>query len=63
MGAIPQLKTGIGWTKSGRLLLFEIANGTDYLKLRLTIGPGQQNIREALFNMARENPALYRGTK
>jgi hypothetical protein len=49
---LPTLKSGSGWTPSGRILLFEFQNEPESLKLKLIIGPGPRGVREKLFNMA-----------
>lgn len=46
------LNSGTGWTRSGRILLFEFVNTADYLKLYLWIGPGPEHIRQKLLDMA-----------
>jgi hypothetical protein len=53
---LPGLRQGSGWTKSGRLLLYEFANTTDYLRLKLTIGPGNEETRQRLFSLASSPP-------
>lgn len=51
---------GEGWSKQiKRLLLFEIENRRNKYTLKLIIGPGNQAIREALYNKAKENIQLY----
>lgn len=57
---VPVLLKGHGWTDSGRILLFEIANHPNRLKLNLLIGPGPEETRQKLFNMALENRPLFR---
>lgn len=59
---VPALKSGGGWTSSGRILLFEFNNSPDSLKLRLYIGPGPVEVRQKLFDMARANQPLFRLT-
>lgn len=54
------LKVGEGWTSTGRILLFEFQNRTDSLKLKLYIGPGNREVREALFQMAQNNRQIFR---
>jgi hypothetical protein len=49
---IPFLQGGQGWTRSGRILLFEIYNGANVLKLNLSIGPGPTENRQSLMDMA-----------
>ena len=41
-------KVGEGWTKSKRILMFEIDIYNDRVNLRLYIGPGDNDYREAL---------------
>lgn len=61
---IPQLKSGSGWTPSGRMLLFEFENLSGALTLRLQIGPGPDEIRQKLFDMARTHqPPLKAASK
>jgi hypothetical protein len=48
----PRLKSGQGWTPSGRMLLFEFQNFQDSLNLKLIIGPGPQDIRQKLLEIA-----------
>lgn len=52
-------KKGEGWTKTKRILLFEFKNLKTDVKLHLYIGPGEQNIKEKLHNIAKENPRLF----
>jgi hypothetical protein len=49
---LPTLNSGAGWTRSGRILLFEFNNTADSLKLYLWIGPGPEQIRQKLLDMA-----------
>jgi hypothetical protein len=61
---IPQLKSGSGWTSSGRMLLFEFENLTGVLTLRLHIGPGPDETRQKLLDIARTNqPPLKAASK
>jgi PD-(D/E)XK nuclease superfamily len=53
---VPRLLEGKGWTSSGQILIFEFKNGTNSLKLGLMIGPGPQETREKLFEMASQPP-------
>lgn len=52
-------KLGNGWTKTRRVLLFEIKNKKEGLFLYLIIGPGEDNIREKYYNLAKDNRDLY----
>jgi hypothetical protein len=56
----PKLKLGQGWTKSGRILLFEFDNREHSLKLKLQLGPGPQEIREKIFQFACENQPHFK---
>jgi len=49
---VERLREGKGWTRSGRILLFQFANTVDSLKLSLSIGPGPAETRQKLFDMA-----------
>lgn len=46
------LRSGKGWTRSGRLLLFEFHYRGNDLRLKLTIGPGPREIRQRLLTLA-----------
>lgn len=48
----PDLKNGSGWTSSGRILLFEFENQKNQLRLCLRIGPGREETRKKLLDMA-----------
>ncbi len=49
---IPELKDGKGWTKSGRLVLFEFWHGEELLRLAVVVGPGPQETRERLHELS-----------
>ncbi len=49
---VPLLKQGEGWTHTGRMLLFEFVNSTNKLALHLIIGPGPNETRQRLFDIA-----------
>lgn len=56
---VPLLLDGAGWTKSGRILLFEFRNSQRDLKLKLYVGPGGEGkltLRQNLFDMANVAP-------
>jgi hypothetical protein len=55
-----KLKSGRGWTKSGRMLLFEFQNFEDSLKLKLLIGPGPDKTREVIFQCAMNNQPPFK---
>jgi hypothetical protein len=48
----PALRAGQGWSPSGRMLLFELQNRPESLKLKLIIGPGPRDTRERLLGIA-----------
>ena len=58
---IPALNTGEGWNKGGRILLFQIRNYPDSMRVYLIIGPGDQSVREQLFAASRDKAELFRG--
>ena len=49
----PSLRQGENWTPSKRILMFEISNGPQEMKLRLYIGPGPVELRQRLYDMAK----------
>jgi len=55
---IDDLKKGDGWTPSGRILLFGFENHDRQLRLKLQIGPGPQDIRQELFDIALQSTTL-----
>lgn len=54
-------QTGKGWTNSNRQLLYEFQNRNENLVLKLIIGPGDPTLREKIYNIARDNPTLFKG--
>jgi hypothetical protein len=56
----PIFLEGDGWTESKRILLFEISNLEDWLKLYLIIGPGPKETRQHLLDMAYAHTPLFR---
>jgi len=54
------LLQGEGWTRSGRILLFEFQNFSDKLSLYLTIGPGPIDTRNKLFELAKEHKPPFK---
>ncbi|MBK9032264.1 MAG: PD-(D/E)XK nuclease family protein [Myxococcales bacterium] len=56
---VTTLKAGTGWTKSGRMLLFEFQNNPGRLVLKLYIGPGPARTRELLHGVAAAHPHLF----
>jgi hypothetical protein len=59
---VPNLKKGQGWVSSNRILLFEFYNGPEKVALRLYIGPGEQQIREKLYDMAASNKKVFKAS-
>jgi hypothetical protein len=55
-------KEGEGWTKSKRILLFEIVNYDKAVSLVLLVGPGNSNIRESIYNHVKENELFSKTT-
>ncbi|WJV31940.1 hypothetical protein QTG56_25335 (plasmid) [Rossellomorea sp. AcN35-11] len=49
------------WTKTKRILLWEIQNRDNKLIIKLIIGPGPEEVRRKLFQIAHENDSLFRG--
>ncbi|OZT77531.1 hypothetical protein CFN03_06225 [Salinicoccus roseus] len=52
---------GRGWTSSRRILLFEFQNTTRGLRVKLIIGPGEEHIRERLYDIVSDKPAIFKG--
>src|SRR5699024_3566871 len=52
-------KVGQGWTSSKRMLLFEIQNKNSRLVLKLMIGPGDPDTRNAIFEMAKRHTHVF----
>lgn len=55
----PALLTSENWTSSRRILLFEFWNAYDNLQLKLIIGPGPDEVRRKLLDLARANPEVF----
>jgi len=51
-------KDGDGWTKSKRILLFEIYNDSNGINLYLIIGPGPKEIRNKIYHISRDNKLI-----
>jgi hypothetical protein len=60
---VPRLMEGSGWTKTGRILVFEFTNVPNRLHLRLHIGPGPNGTRTQLFQMAQSHSVFRLGSK
>ena len=46
--SLPGLKSGKGWTPSGRIPMLEINIRAKYIDIKFLVGPGPENIRNAL---------------
>jgi hypothetical protein len=49
----PHLRTGTGFTKSGRIVLFQFENLPDSLRLYLSMGPGDPGVRSRIWEALR----------
>jgi PD-(D/E)XK nuclease superfamily len=56
---IPYFADGSGWTKSGRMLLFEFRNNPTSLQLVLVLGPGVSDKRSRIFEVAQKSGKLF----
>ncbi|GIU70428.1 MAG: hypothetical protein KatS3mg002_1664 [Candidatus Woesearchaeota archaeon] len=54
-------KTGEGWTRTHRVLMFEIQNFQDSLTLKLIIGPGEPEARKKIFEAVQQNKKVFKG--
>ena len=52
-------RAGEGWTSTSRIVLFEFKNSPQGLSLYLYIGPGRQEVREKLYEMAGQDLTLF----
>lgn len=63
----PALRVGEGWVRSRRMLLFEIENYADVVRVKLIVGPGPADVRARLISLAEQSPVFNitgrRGTK
>ncbi len=57
------LPRGEGWTRSGRLVLFEFDSYPDHLDLTLYVGPGPAEVRQRLIDLATAHQPPYRVSK
>lgn len=57
---VPPLRGGSGWTPSGAILLYECLNAPDKLIIRLIIGPGPDETRKKLFDLASKSPSVFK---
>jgi len=59
---VSNLNVGDGWVPSNRIMLFEFYNGPDKIALRLYIGPGDDETRKKLYQMASANTLLFKAS-
>ena len=52
-------REGNGWTKSKRILLFELRNSDRGLGLYFIIGPGPEEIRKQLYKIVKDDLKLF----
>lgn len=57
------LHQGEGWTSSNQILIFEVQNHPNSLRLSLIIGPGEKEIREKLYAMVKSFPRLFKPSR
>jgi hypothetical protein len=55
----PILKTGLKWTDSNMILLYETEFSTERVIVSLLIGPGPEGIRKNLFDLAFNNDTVF----
>jgi len=54
-------KLGSGWTSTKRILLFELQNKNNKLVLKLIIGPGDNDLRNKIYEVAQNNKDIFKG--
>jgi hypothetical protein len=57
---LEKLPRGTGWTRSGRIVLFQFVNDANFLDLVLYVGPGMPEVRKHLIDTAMALPAPFR---
>ena len=57
---VPALLTASNWTSSNRILLMEFLNNPGKLNLSIFIGPGNEQVRNKLLNMAKTHPEIFK---
>ena len=55
-------KEGEGWTKSKRIVLFEIVNYNKEVNLVLYIGPGESSIRQSIYDHVKSKTNVFNKT-
>lgn len=58
---ISDLSKGHGWTETGRMLLFEFRNDKT-LSLHLVLGPGPANVRNRVYEIAKDKQTIFNKT-
>lgn len=59
---IPAQTSGDGqWTKTGRVLLFEVINASEEIAIKLLIGPGDDEFRNSIFSAVEQNSKMFKG--
>ncbi|WP_019376137.1 PD-(D/E)XK nuclease family protein [Virgibacillus halodenitrificans] len=56
-------KKGYGWTATKRLLLFEFQNKNNKVELKLIIGPGDNDQRKSIYEIAENNQGVFKPRK
>lgn len=59
---IPELKVAEGYTPSKMILQFEIWNEPERIRLVLELGPGPEEVRQRIFNLATRSRPLFTPT-
>lgn len=57
---MPKNNTEIPWTDSGRILLFEIKNNSHFTGVTLLIGPGENEVRTDMLNIALQHSKVFK---
>ncbi|PTJ24017.1 hypothetical protein [Staphylococcus simulans] len=57
---MPKNNTEIPWTDSGRILLFEIKNNSQFTGVTLLIGPGENEVRTDMLNIALQHSKVFK---
>lgn len=55
----PALLNSMGWTPSGRILLFQAVNNEESMDLHLFMGPGPEETRRNILDMAERYPEIF----
>ncbi len=52
-------KSGAGWTRTGRMMLFEIDLSASDVRIKAVLGPGPQEVRERVHDWIRAHPDAF----